>query len=200
MFRFPTDPKKIKALIARYQRELRNEAKKFGSIHDGYGKRYLLGPLYLLLGDLPGALQSFEWFERAFPSDMGEPLHYLCWTLALYRSGNLAGASRKLLQTALSNLYLVPYLLSGKPSKLNVWHRTNVAEKEYLQEIPGEIWALWDTPAMQWTKEEFESPEFCRICSRYIEICEELEDLRPGPRRSQLVVEASGLRGFAVRV
>ena len=81
---FPKDPKKIRERITGYERDL--QAKVYGFIDDGYGKRYLLGPLYMLLGDIKGALKSFAWFEKSFPDDVGEPMHYLCWTLALYRA------------------------------------------------------------------------------------------------------------------
>jgi len=52
---------------------------------DGYGKRYLLGPLYMLMGDIDGALVSFDWYEAAYPDDGGEPYQYLTWALALFR-------------------------------------------------------------------------------------------------------------------
>jgi hypothetical protein len=80
---FPTEPKKIRARIRRYERELRKEQDKFGYIGDGYGKRYLLGPLYLLMDDVEGAVRSCEWFEQTFPDDIGEPVHFLCWTHGL---------------------------------------------------------------------------------------------------------------------
>jgi len=48
MFNIPTDPKKIRERIRRYERALRNEKKKFGAYDDSAGKRYFLGPLYLL--------------------------------------------------------------------------------------------------------------------------------------------------------
>jgi hypothetical protein len=41
---------------------------------DGYGQRYLLGPLSLLMGDTQGALKSFTWFEQTFPDDSDDPL------------------------------------------------------------------------------------------------------------------------------
>jgi len=72
MSRLPKTPTKIHERIKRYERELRQELKNFGAIHDGSGKRYLLGPLYLLLGDTKGAVRSFNWFEKSFPDDMGE--------------------------------------------------------------------------------------------------------------------------------
>jgi len=111
MDNFPHDPRKIRARIRRYERALRREQASYGFINDGGGKRSLLGPLYLLMGDTAGALQSFTWFVRTFPDDSGDPLQSLCWTLALYRAGDLEHAATKLRQTMLSNLYLLPRLL-----------------------------------------------------------------------------------------
>jgi hypothetical protein len=187
---FPKEPKKIRARITRYERELRKESDKFGYIRDGYGKRYLLGPLYLLMGDLAGAVKSFEWFDKTFPDDIGEPVHSLCWTLALYRSGDMAKAAHKLLQTMLSNLYLIPRLLGREQDELDIWHGTNYEQKDYLQYVPPEIWELWDAPALRWAEEKHDSPEFCRIRARHIEIYEQLESEPRGPRRSALVDEA----------
>lgn len=48
---FPPTPQKIRARIRSYERSMRKEQEEFDSINDGYGKRYLLGALYLKLGD-----------------------------------------------------------------------------------------------------------------------------------------------------
>ena len=79
---FPHDPRTIRARIRRYERALREEQVRFDGIRDGAGTRYMLGPLYLLLGDTAGALRSFAWFAKTFPDDSGDPVHLLCWTLA----------------------------------------------------------------------------------------------------------------------
>jgi len=190
MYQFPKEPKRIAERIRHYQRALRQEQETFGSIHDGSGKRYLLGPLYMLLGDTAGAVRSFAWFERTFPDDMGEPVQYLCWALALYRSGDIAGASRKLLQTMLLNLYLVPHLLGMPQDRLEIWHGSNWAEKSYLEYAPPELLALWDQRPLEWAKETYQSPKFRQVRARYIEIHEQLRHEPVGPRRSQLVKEA----------
>ena len=44
---FPDNPKKIRARIRSYERSLRKEREEHGFINEGYGKRYLLGPLYM---------------------------------------------------------------------------------------------------------------------------------------------------------
>jgi hypothetical protein len=170
MSQFPKEPKKIRARIARYERELRKERDKFGGIHDGYGKRYLLGPLYLLMGDVEGAVRSYGCFEETFPDDIGEPVHFLCWSLALYRSGDVDQAAQRLRQTRLSNLYLIPHLLGREQEALDIWHSTNYQQQDFLDYVPPEIWGLWDAPALQWAEEMYDRPAFRRIRARYIEI------------------------------
>ncbi len=150
----------------------------------------------MMLGDLPGAVRSFEWFEQTFPNDIGEPFHSLCWTLALYRSGNTPSATRKLLQTMLLNLYLIPHLLGLEQKELDIWHWSNFAEKDYVQYTPPEILGLWDEQAREWAKETFQSRAFSQIRARYIEIYQELKHEPRGPRRTQLVDEAFRLQGL----
>jgi hypothetical protein len=186
---FPKEPKKIKERIFRYERELQKEYEKFRFISDGSGKRYLLGPLYMLLGDIGGALRSFEWFESTFPDDEGEPFQYLCWS---------SSAGEKFRQTILSNLYLIPSLLGFKQEKLDIWHSSNVEEPEYVQYGPPELLALWDEPALQWAKKTYESQEFHQIRLRYIEIYHHLLNEHPGPKRSQLVDAAFKLRTLSL--
>jgi hypothetical protein len=89
MSTFPKNRKTIKDRITRYKRALSNEQRKFGAIDDGAGKRYLLGPLYLLAGDVKGALTHYRWFAKTCPDDSGEPIHSLCWTLAFSRVGQV---------------------------------------------------------------------------------------------------------------
>src|SRR3989337_670984 len=110
MYSIYSDSGKLQVTIKRYEKLLQQEKKKYGAIHDGMGKRFLLGPLYLLKGDLDGALKSFNWFEKECKNDIGEPGHLLCWTLALYKSGDIKKASVKFVRTMLMNLYVFPHL------------------------------------------------------------------------------------------
>jgi hypothetical protein len=72
------------------------------------------------MDDLEGALQSFTWYEETFPDDSGDPMQLLCWTLALYRSGDLEAASRTLRRTMFSNLYLIPRLPEQEQEELDI--------------------------------------------------------------------------------
>src|SRR5205823_3151951 len=170
MYVFPQDPTKIRARIRRYERALRREQASYGFINDGGGKRYLLGPLYLLMSDTAGALQSFAWFAQTFPDDSGDPLQYLCWTLALYRAGELEHATVKLRQTMLSNLYLVPRLLGLEQDHINMWSCSNLTEKRYSDEVPEELFALWEPPALHWAYTVYQSAPMQRVRRRYMAI------------------------------
>lgn len=189
---FPTvipDAQKIRAKIRRYERSLRIEQAEHGFISDGYGKRYLLGPLYMQLGNIEGALESFEWFQRTFPDDVGEPFQYLCWALALFRVGKLDAAKKKLVQTMLMNLYLVPHLLSIEIPQLEIWHGSNMEEPEYLEYLPEEYWDLWDEGALAWAKSVYENPRIQQVLEKCISIRTRLKHEPPGPIRSQLIAE-----------
>jgi len=191
---FPKDPKKIQATITRYEKALQKEQQRYGVIDDGAGKRYLLGSLYLLKGDRDGALRSFTWFEQMFPDDIGEPGQYLCWSLALYQTGNITAATHKLLQTMLMNLYLIPYLLGAESPQLDIWQSSNLASSDYLQYIPPELFRLWDHAALTWVVGVYESERFRQVRTRYIMIYRQLKHEPAGLKRSQLVKEASTLR------
>jgi hypothetical protein len=193
MFSFPTDRKKIASTIRRYERLLRKEQEGTGAISDGFGKRYLVGILYLLLDDTPGAMKSFEWFERTFDDDGSEPFHSLSWTLALYRSGKIEDASRKLRHTMLLNLYIIPHLLGKPQSELQIWHASNWCQKSYLHEVPPGVLELWQPRELDWMQREYNSKEFWAARSRYIDIYARLNHEPVGPLRSQLVAEAGRL-------
>jgi hypothetical protein len=193
MYELPKEPRKIRERIRRYQRAFRDEKRKRGAIHDGSGKRFLLAALFLLMDDLDGALESFRWFEEEFPDSLGEPGHHLCWTLALYRSGNEEAAAHKLRQTMLLNLYLIPQLLGRKMERIDMWHGSSDAEPRHVQEIPPEFFSLWDDAELQWAKRLYDSQAFKSVAARYTEIHRELLHTPPGPRRTQLVREAFSL-------
>ena len=194
MYAFPHDPQKIRTRIRRYERALRREQECYGFINDGAGKRYLLGTLYLLMGDTAGALRSFAWFAQTFPDDSGDPLQYLCWTLALYRTGELEHATVKLRQTMLSNLYLLPRLLGIAQDHIDIWYASNLMEKSYIDGFPDEVFALWEPPALHWASTVYQSIPMERVRRRYIAIYSQLKTERPGPKRSRLVTEAYRLQ------
>jgi hypothetical protein len=183
------DRQKIRSRLRRYERALQKEKREHGFYRDGAGKRYQIGPHYLLLGDDEGALAAFQWFEEEFSDDAGEPGHLLCWTLALHRAGNEIGAARKLRQTMFCNLYLVPHLLGSLIAVLDIWHGSSDAEPGYIECIPEAYFLLWTEAEREWAAGLYRSPGFQSVRARYIEISRLLDTTPPGPERSRLVDE-----------
>ena len=194
---YPTDPKRIRQRIRRYERALKKELED-GYGGDGYGKRFLLGPLYMLMGDVDGALASFDWYQDAYPDDGGEPYQYLTWALALFRGGRRQEAFNKLYQTMLENLYLVPFLLGRNPQPLDIWHGSNFEWIEYAFELPQELLDLWDGVALQWARDVSEHPAVVEKVARYVAIHRELKSEPRGSRRAALVNEAFALKKMSV--
>ncbi len=184
-----SDQQKIRSRLRMYERRLQKEKKEYGFYRDGAGKRYQIGPHYLLLGDDDGALAAFQWFEKEFPDEVGEPGHLLCWSLALHRSGNEIGAARKLRQTMLGNLYVLPHLMGSPIAELDIWHGSSDAEPGYIEYIPEAYFLLWTDAERKWASGLYHSPGFQSVRERYIEIARALDTTPPGPARSRLVEE-----------
>jgi len=196
MYELPKEPAKLRQRIRRHERAFEKELSEYGRISDGAGKRFLLAPLYLIMGDLPGALRSFAWYAEQFPDDCPDPGHYLCWALALYRGGDERAASQKLGQAMLANLYLLPRLLGQSTKRLNIWHGSNIAWPEYVDEAPPEFLAIWTSEEREWARQLYASDHFTRVRAKFIDIESQLCDEPPGPRRTQLVEAADELSRF----
>ncbi len=52
MYNFPKTEKKLKSQISSYKSSLLKEKMKFGFVHDGQGKRYVIFTLCLVLNDI----------------------------------------------------------------------------------------------------------------------------------------------------
>jgi len=188
---FPRDEKKIRERIRRYERALEREV-RLGCVGDGYGKRFLLGPLYMLAGDVDGALRSFEWFEATFPDSGGDGWQYLAWALALYRARRWRPAFVKLYQAILQNRYLVARLIGEDPRAMKPCRESDVLLDDAL-ETPPELLAMWHPDERAWARHVWEHPAVVKRRERYLQIERTLDRLPRGPRRNALVKELMGL-------
>jgi len=181
----PSDPKKLRTKLRNWERTLEKEKERFGDYGDGYGKRFMLGPFYMILGDLEGALRSFVWFSDNFGDDNGDASQYACWALALHRTADEAGAKRKLRQVMFSNIYLIPALL-GKEIKIHdIWHGSNLEVPSHINWIPDEYFDLWSEDELKWLESCWQSDEFRQIHETIIELGRKIKYLSRGFERSQ---------------
>ena len=194
-YQVPKDRTKIRQRIRRYERSLEEEKRRHGAYYgDGYGKRFLLGPLYMIMGDLDGALASFAWFEKEFPESSDMAPQTLCWALALHQVGDDDKARRMLRRTMFANLYIIPRLLGMEVKRHDIWHGCNTWEPSYLSWVPEEYWDLWNEADRQWAAALWQSTEFQESRNRYIELGRELKSLPRGAERSRVVSEMRRVR------
>ena len=189
MVELPSDPKKLRTRLRSYERKLAKEKELFGAYNDGVGKRYFIAPFYMLLHDQEGALRSYAWYEQAFPDDMGESGHYLCWALALLRSGVEERAQAKLRCCMFANRYTLPKLLGLDPAKVGIPSDSDGLALMYLEGVPEAYYELWHDDEKAWAAEVFHSEAWVRLRARFFEIERLLKDEPRGPRRSALVDE-----------
>lgn len=162
------EKKKYRDRANRARRELFKEKEKFGAISDSSGRRYRVCVYFVLSGAPEKAAEFLEWFEQEFADDVGEPAFLLYAALAYYRVGSLGKARRYLLDAMLSNIYLLPYLFSRPLPKQDMWHSSNLAQPDYIEEIEE----LLEEPTSQereWLKKQFEDELFTNVQRKFIE-------------------------------
>ncbi len=180
---FPTDPKKIRDTIRRYER-----AFKGPHYDDGPGKRFLLGPLYLLMGDTPGALRSYEWYGKKFPDDVPEAFNHLCWVLTLLKSEKMDSAKTKLRELIFENLYAIPIFLGEKPKQYPFRHGSNWSELSYIVEGPcDEIFSLWNDSEKSWIRAEWENSSLKDDIANFIELHKVLDNTKSIEERGKIL-------------
>jgi len=195
MYHFPTDPKIIKQRIRRYERSLRKDDPMHG-LRDGYGKRFLLGPLYLMLGNVQDTLDHYKWYQNTYPDDSGYALNFLCWAIALYRHGDFEEAEKKVINTMLSNIFLIPYILEREIPSLDSWEDRCYNELMEIEYFPHEILNFITCAEMEWIRALHNSSKITTIREKYIEIDDQLENLPRGEKRTKLCHELFKIRAL----
>jgi len=131
----PEIKKNFRDRAVRAVRGLEKERSSFGYINDGSGKRYRAGVFFLLAGDLKRANETFDWFYEEFPDDIGEPVFHLYSSLAAHRQGDLVKARMRLLDTMLSNIFMLPHLVGQRLNAPDIWCQSNRHQESYLLEV-----------------------------------------------------------------
>ncbi len=168
MYTLPNSEKKFRERAMRYRRSLIKEENNRGYINDGAGKRYLVGPLFVLAGDLEKAIDYYKWYEEKFSDDSGEPLHYIYWALALFRVGNIKEAEKKLLEALVQNIYILSSLTGMEIGKHDIWHGSNFENPDYLYEISEDMLPTFTEKERLWIQKMIESFTFQRVLKEYI--------------------------------
>lgn len=187
----PKTHKGISNKITRIRSQLSAFKREYGFIDDGGGARYYLFYLYLLLEDNRRSSEYFRWYEKQFPDDSGEPIALLCWAIMLNRMGK--DGNKKLAETMLSNIYILPYILNEEHDFKIKKHSSNWSEEDLVDYIPDRIIEAIKPTDINWIRELYNSDTFKTTLSRHVELQIELENTPVGDTRSRLVNELYSL-------
>ena len=163
-----TVQKRFRDRANRLSRALLSEKRRSGYLSDGSGRRYRIGCLYALAGDYDKALAHYRWFEKHCSDDIGEPFHYLWWALTLQKIGDLKSARERLLETMLSNLYLLPHLVGAPLPRQDMWHSSNRDEPDYIFQVGEDLLPELSGDQRLWIEQQLESPLFRRVKDEYV--------------------------------
>lgn len=160
--------------------------------NDNQGVRYLVAPAHLLKGDLPGALEAFEWFERHYAEDIPDPHFLLNWGLASYMAGRFENAATLFRSASFANPYLLPLVLGRKPKVLPIWHSNNLMRIDYAREYMDWHGGLWSDrdDARRFVKFIWDDAEIRAGFRRWKELWAEIDGLEVSDLRSALIDEA----------
>ena len=170
----PEKRHKFRERALRAIRELEKERVSFGRINDSSGKRYRAGVFFLLSGDLKRAGETFDWFYKEFPDDVGEPVFHLYSALAAYRQGKPIKARTRRLDTMLSNIFLLPHLAGQPFNAPDIWYQSNWHQESYLLEVE-ELLHEPTSEERAWIASELSSDTFVTLRDGYIATFTELK-------------------------
>jgi len=83
----PIDLKKIRTKLRSYEHKFTESPHD----RDVSGVRFLMGPYYLCLNKLEGAIAHYDWFGGAYPDSIDEPFHTLGQVITKFRQGQEKG-------------------------------------------------------------------------------------------------------------
>jgi len=149
-----------------------------------------------MLGNVQETLDHYKWYQNTYPDDSGYALNFLCWATALYGHGDFEEAEKKVINTMLSNIFFIPYILGREIPSLDSWEDRYYNELMEIEYFPHEILNYITNTEMEWLKALHNSPKITTIRKKYINIDDQLEILPRGKKRTKLCYELFKIRAL----
>jgi len=177
------DLKKLQSKLRSYERKFR----KSPNDRDGSGVRFLMGPYYLCLKDLEGAISHYEWFWATYSDSIDEPFHALGRIITELRQGHESIAQSLLKRLYASNPYLIPYIFDVDLKGVEIPGHSNWEEKPYITNAPIELYSYVSSGEIEWFRRQWCAREFSVFVKAYNNLQFALEDEPVGEHRSALI-------------
>lgn len=84
-------------------------------------------------------------------------------------------ANAKLLATMLQNIYFLPMLLGSRPALRDIWHSSNMQQRDYLDDVPQEFLPRLSEAERSWINEQLSRFRFRQVLERYLSTYQALQ-------------------------
>lgn len=185
---------RLKDKIKKIKKALAADKKRWGGYYDDSGGlRYAPPEIYMKLKDYIGALRYFNWFDKNFPDDIGQPGFLFEYTLTLFKRNKIEKAEKKALETFLANPYLLDYFLERELIDRDInsnsgWHRESIEKFFIYSKTDNELQSF-----AQWLETFIDSSKFLKIKKEFLEIEKKLQTESFDSKRSMLINKRSSL-------
>jgi len=178
----PAVSKKYLSMAKKYQKQLEKDK------NDSRGYRYRIGVLFYLSGEINDATNHYKSLKRVYRNDIGEPISELFWALTLRECGHKDEARQRLYSAMISNMYMLPLIMSEPISHLNIEHSTSNSYREYL-DMENEFIKHFPADALTWITETYYSSEARILREKYINRNARLAATRDFSARRNITLE-----------
>jgi hypothetical protein len=165
----PIDLKRIRTKLRSYERKFRESP----HYRDGSGVRFLMGPYYLCLNDLDGAIAHYDWFWNTYPDSIDEPFHTLGQVITKFRQGQGENSHSLLKRLYASNPYLLPHILDIDLGNIIIPGSSNWEERPYVLNAPKELYSYLSPEEIEWLRSIWNESNFSAFVKAYnnIQLC-----------------------------
>lgn len=195
------EQKKLRERANRLLNALKKEKKTHGDYDDGGGKRYRIGVYLVMAGETERAAEYYDWYEKEFPDDTGEPAALLLGAIAAHRHNQSTKARTRLALAMLSNLWLLPFVAGRTFNAPDIWLWSNRSCPDYIHDIREFL----ETPTAEersWIGECLDLPQFIALRDSYVATFAALNHENDFARRREILARwdeecAEILRGIS---
>lgn len=165
------------------QKRLLKEKADHGAIIDSQGNRYYIPELLMQANELEKGKEYYDWYQKEFPDDIGEPNMFIQWMIMFYCLGEHEMALRIARRIIYLNVHIIPQLLERPLAPIDgFWYGTAYADPDYITESEVYEMAL---PAdfLGWLSQEYDKTSMQSLVSKYITLRQKLNDTREVEKR-----------------
>ena len=178
---------KIKQKIRSLRSKLNAEKRKYGWYDDSYGKRYLIGNLYVQLGDYRLAKKYFDWFDQEFPDDIGFPQFNFGRVKTLFVLKKEQESLSKLIEVEANNSYLIDILLERTKQQIEKREWSNLATLEYAKGLIVDCERIMTEEFKDWLEKITSSTSYQDFKRKHLELEIQLSNENSIEKRKEIL-------------